>query len=363
MNILFILENYYPNIGGVETLFKSLCEALAKSGHKITVYTNKFDSTLKSKEEINGVKIIRAPFGNRYLFTFFGWLGAIKYSKGVNFIHTTSYNAAVPAFIAGVLRRKKVIITFHEVWGKLWFTLPYMNKFSLFLHYSFEQLLLKLPFHRFIGVSNTTSSRLKESGVNPSKIHTILNGIDYSLIDSQYQTPNENESYSFTFFGRLGISKGLDLLIPAFDLLQQENKKVKLNLIIPTTPEAFHNRIVSELNKRSLSEHVQVYSNLDTNRLNQLIANSNAVVIPSYSEGFCFAAVETMAIGTPIIATDKGALNEVINGKHIFITDLTVDAVKDGLSKAINGNWSYKSPIQYHLTDSIISYLKLYKQI
>ena len=181
MKILFVLENYYPNIGGVETLFKSLCESLAQSGYQIIVYTNKFDSNLEPEEHINNVKIIRAPFKNRYLFTLLGCIGAIKHAKGADIIHSTSYNAAIPAFIAALVRRKKVIITFHEVWGKLWFKLPFMNKLTLSLHYLFEQMLLKLPFHKFIGVSKTTSSRLIESGVSSKRVHTILNGIDSQL--------------------------------------------------------------------------------------------------------------------------------------------------------------------------------------
>ena len=39
MKILFVLENFYPNIGGVETLFKSLTEQLVREGHEVMVIT------------------------------------------------------------------------------------------------------------------------------------------------------------------------------------------------------------------------------------------------------------------------------------------------------------------------------------
>ena len=65
---------------------------------------------------------------------------------------------------------KKTVITFHEVWGRLWFKLPFMNRFALFLHYCFEQFLLRLPFNRFIAVSESTASRLLEEGVKPEDL-------------------------------------------------------------------------------------------------------------------------------------------------------------------------------------------------
>ena len=62
MKILFVLENHYPNIGGVETLFKSLTESLVKEGYTVTILTNQYDKSLKRKEVLNGVSIIRVPF-------------------------------------------------------------------------------------------------------------------------------------------------------------------------------------------------------------------------------------------------------------------------------------------------------------
>ena len=153
MKILFVLENHYPNIGGVETLFKNLTEALAENNIVVTVVTTQFDKKLLREETIKNVKIIRLPFYNRYIFTFLAFIPLLSYARKHDIIHTTSYNAGVPAFLAGLLTRTKTIITFHEVWGKLWFKLPYMNKLSLLLHYTFEKILLALPFSHYISVS------------------------------------------------------------------------------------------------------------------------------------------------------------------------------------------------------------------
>jgi len=128
MRILFVLENYYPNVGGVETLFKNLIEQLAEKGHQVKLITTQLNPEDPLEEKIGNIHIYRYPFRNRYIFTFFGVFPIYKLAKDCDLIHTTSYNAGVPAWLGAKLRRKKVVITFHEVWGKLWFDLPFMNK-------------------------------------------------------------------------------------------------------------------------------------------------------------------------------------------------------------------------------------------
>ena len=113
MKILYVVEHYHPYIGGVEKLFKTLCEEVAAKGDEVTVVTTLHNKSLQQKETLNGVSIRRIPVKNRYLFTFFGWIWILKYAKGKDLIHTTSYNAALPAFFTGLFMRKKVIVTFH----------------------------------------------------------------------------------------------------------------------------------------------------------------------------------------------------------------------------------------------------------
>ena len=63
-NIAFIYSRYFPFGGGVANAAKSLAEALAKEGNKVTFYTiHSGRSTLSSRQIIAGVHIdrIRIP--------------------------------------------------------------------------------------------------------------------------------------------------------------------------------------------------------------------------------------------------------------------------------------------------------------
>ena len=57
-SVLFVLENYVPHHGGVEVVFKNLCEGLAEAGHRITVLTHHLPGT-KREELVSGVRVVR----------------------------------------------------------------------------------------------------------------------------------------------------------------------------------------------------------------------------------------------------------------------------------------------------------------
>jgi glycosyltransferase involved in cell wall biosynthesis len=359
MQILFVLENYFPKIGGVETLFKKLIDALVAEGHDITVVTNKgWKGKMVSYE--NGAKIVRVPLINRYLFTFLAVFPVIYYARGKDLIHTTSYNAAVPAFFGAKIMRKKSIITFHEVWGKLWFDLPFMNKIIRYLHYLFEQMLLRFNFDKFIGVSSFTAEQLALNKVPKDKISYIYNGVVYKNRKARID-PNPDR-FEITFFGRLGISKGLDLLLDAIELVKHK-QGFHFNLIMPKEPAGFYKLIVRLIEQKGIGSSISLLHYLSDEDLEKVLTHTDAVVIPSYSEGFCFAAVESIAMQIPIISSAKGALKEVISGKYLEVEDFTAQAFAECFEKGKQGFWDESEIKYFHLHDTVNQYINLYHQM
>lgn len=363
MRILFILEYYDPHIGGVETLFKQLVQKLASESHSVVVITNKFRNDLDSIEKYENLTIRRYRFYNRYLFTFLAWIPAIKYARHSDIIHTTSFNAAIPARIAAKICNRKSIITFHELWSDLWFRLPWMNPISRRLHYNFEKIISKFNFDQFVAVSNYTSKCLLKAGVKESKVSTIYNGIDYNSFKAYQHAGNKNTKYSFLFFGRISYSKGMDLLIEAIEILKKENINFAVKMLVPNEETHITQWFDEQLEKRGLESLIDLNYNLPSQELFKTISESDCVVIPSYSEGFCFAAVETMAIGTPIISSGNAALNEVISGKFIEMSEFSPLGLSSAMKKAIKNDWSYSQPRRFPITETINQYLKLYRSL
>ena len=120
MKILFVCENYYPHLGGAEILFKNLAEGLSKQGHQVSVLTHQIKGT-KKIEALNNVEIHRiSSLDSRYLFTFTSIWKAIKMAQRHDLIQTTTFNGAFPAWLAGKISRRPVVITVHEVWAGKW---------------------------------------------------------------------------------------------------------------------------------------------------------------------------------------------------------------------------------------------------
>jgi glycosyltransferase involved in cell wall biosynthesis len=189
MRILFVLEHFHPYLGGAEHLFWTLAKALVAKGCKVAVVTTRFKKGLPKTEQIEGITIYRVDCYNRFLFSFFSLPVILRLLPEYDIVHTTSYNAALPAWIAARLSKKPVVITFHEVWGQLWWKLPYASFLERIAFYSWEQLLLKLSFNTFIAVSEFTKKALIEAGVPGHKVIRIYNGMDYTDFEGYTHTP------------------------------------------------------------------------------------------------------------------------------------------------------------------------------
>jgi len=362
MKILFVLENYYPNVGGLETLFKALVEKLAAAGHEITIITTKPFGGLPFKEILGNIKIIRLPFG-RYTYTLLGFIPIVFYIRKMDIIQTTSYNAGIPAILAGKIFRKKVVITFHEVWADLWEELPFMSKFSKWGHRLFERNLLRLPFDKFVAVSNATAAALQKAGIDEGKIEVIHNGIDYDEFSVVKKIPVANKEFNYLYFGRLGVSKGLDLILDAAVKFRTTNPNSKLTMIIPKNPKPFYKLFMNLVKEKELLDYIDFKHQLKYEEVLNELTKTDCAIIPSYSEGFSYAAVECIALETPIISSDRAALKEVVSGTYIKMQEQSADGLHNALVKAANGEWE-KSPIKkFHIADTITKYIHLYNKM
>jgi glycosyltransferase involved in cell wall biosynthesis len=311
MKILYVLEHYHPYIGGSERLFQDLAEKLSQEGHQVYVITSRFDRALPRHEVINKVKVVRIG-SNRFWFTILSIPSILQYAQKVDIIHTTTYNAALPTWIATRFIRKKVILTFHEVWGRLWFNLPYASFWERTAFYSFEKLVLTLPFDHYIAVSRYTQDSLIRSGIKKERISQIYNGLDYSEFESYSYRPPIAPPFQLVYFGRLGISKGIDLIVEAMAHLKREGYPVQLTMIVPTSPKSMWKRINQAIDSAQVRDLITFKHNMEREELFQFITGCHAVLVPSYSEGFCFTAVESATLGIPVIHSGKGALREVM---------------------------------------------------
>ena len=368
MKILFVLDNYVPYIGGAETVFQQLAEGLVRQGHQVKVVCPLVIKNSLKREQLNGVDIHRCQSGGRYLYTLLALPIVWRLARSADIVHTTTYNAAPVAWLVAKLQKKKVIITIHEILGKLWW--QKMNLLSAFFHWFFERSILFLPFDKLIAVSQYTQSCLEQRGINNRKITVIYHGVDYDFFDSQKanevkirQKLNLKDNFTYLFFGRPGISKGLEYLIRAVPFIKEKIKESKLILILGSEPHDRFRMIKQLILKLGISQEIILLGSVPRQELPDYLAAANCVVIPSLSEGFGFSAAESCAMNQPVVVSRVGALPEVVSSRVVWVKPRDSQSIAEGIIKVFQKKWQEIPPKRFSWEKSITRYLKLYQSL
>lgn len=349
MKIAFLSDSIYPyNKGGKETRSYELATQLAKRNYEVHFYTMKFwkgkDVIKKNGFYFHGIcKNYPLYIGKRRSIKqgiIFG-LSAFKLLKEdfdvLDADHMVFFHL-FPAKLACLIKRKPLIITWHEVWGlKYW--LSYMGKKGI-LGYSIERLSSFLP-DKIISVSKHTTEKLvKYLRVKPKKISTIPNAINIKKIRN---IKPAKETSDVIFVGRLNEHKNIDVLIKSIKILAEKNLKIKC-IIIGDGPEKEN---LQELTKQlSLTNNIIFKGFIEKHEdVLSLIKSSKVFCLPSTREGFGIALIEANSCGIPVITTnhkDNASKTLIKEGKNGFVCNLNEKAFADNVKIVIKNSKSMK---------------------
>ena len=126
------------------------------------------------------------------------------------------------------------------------------------------------------------------------------------------------------YVGGISPHKNLDTLIEGFAQVVSEPRcqDVRLILVGDYTNDVFHTcyeELRQQTARLGICDRVQFAGFVADADLASLYASTQAFVFPSYLEGFGLPAVEAMACGTAVVASNRGSLPEVLNGAgHLF---------------------------------------------
>ncbi len=378
MKILFVCENYHPFYGGAETLFKNLAEGFSKKGHQVSVLTHRLKNTPK-KESINQVEVQRvSSAGSRYVFTFSSLFQAIRMAGKHDLIQTTTFNGAFPAWLAGKITGKPVVLTVHEVWVGKWRSVTGFSGIKCTIHDLLERMLYLFPFYRYVCVSESTQKDLLRRGIAPEKVNVIYNGLDYGFWDpkkvKKYEIGKVQEElglrdkYVFFCWGRPGNSKGFEYAIRAFPLVVKEKKDAMLLLML-SSASSYRQKyrelagLVKEINRKTGSENIKMVPSSGKEELRALLRAVDCVVVPSLAEGFGFSTIEAAAMGKPVIASDAGSLPEVVSGKHLFFSSKNHLDLAEKMASALRDKFNISSARRFEWNYCIEKYIAAYSRL
>lgn len=160
-------------------------------------------------------------------------------------------------------------------------------------------------------------------GVPLDKVILIPNGVDITpfqgcpaerVRDLRAQYAPNGEKLLF-FIGRITPEKGVQVLLHALPSLRRRYPNVRL-LVAGKNSEQMQ-PLVDEL---GIGEAVELLGFIDSETRNCLYRAVDAAIFPSLYEPFGIVALEAMAAGCNVIASDVGGLGEVVDHRRTGLT-------------------------------------------
>ncbi len=408
MNILYVVHNYYPAIGGVEWLIKNLSEKLCQKGHSVQVIATNATSceSYNSKDQvhpiltpgrevINGVKILRVPFvgGGILLIKVLRMLSALFYKFHLpfhGFMRALLQGPLSPsmllevlkspcdlivasplptlnvlyAFIGGKMKRKPIVVIpcFHveDKWG-------FDRK--LFYH------ILK-GANRVITLTEYEKGFLMSKGVKEEKMDVLGVGIDPNLYQNKRDLRKEygiGQSPVVLFAGQLAFNKGIEDLIKAMKIIWEEGPDPFL--VIAGSPTIYFPHLSAMINglPPNFKQKTILISGFPEEEKGSIFNMANVFVSVSKFESFGIVYLEAWLHRKPVIGCLQGASSTLIeDGKDGMLVRFNkpkelASAIKellyDGNLQSRLGENGYYKVMQKYQWENIVkgyeaSYLK-----
>jgi len=302
LKILLCSYWFYPSFGGVETVSKILAEEFVKAGATVTVVTDTpADSSDLPGESTLGYSVVRRPSRKQ--------LQALAKQSDVILQNMISLR-----FLASAIFSGKPIFILHQSWmrrnsgkrgpenyAKLFFTLMCRN----------------------VAISRAIAASL------PKKSTIIGNPFESSEFEVLRQQPKDKD---IVFMGRLVSDKGCDLLITALADLKSRGLTPSVT-VIGDGPEA--GPLKASAVQLGIADQIEFTGALREGR-GELVARHKIMAVPStWAEPFGIVALEGIASGCAIVASENGGLTDSVGPCGLFFPNGDADKLSAALQRLL----------------------------
>ncbi|MFX1520239.1 MAG: glycosyltransferase family 4 protein [Promethearchaeota archaeon] len=321
MKICMLVEQWFPQVGGVENHVRFLTKNLTKAGHEVHIVVRNL--RLKGmtpqkieKEFMKSVTITRlgpaSIFENDVGRVLYAALSSLKVIKDESFdiIHAHSFTATIPALLGKHVLKIPTILTMHTSHFRKWYSITKRVLRSEIYSAIERKTLFNNRFDRIITVNKSLIETAMKLGVSKDKLTYIPNAIELEEFDSYNLDVNaSSQEKTVLFVGRLTPVKGLHILLRAISLVLDKSKHYKF-LIVGEGP--LKDDLTKYIYKKNLQEHVYLLGVQTGQDLIRLYKTSNVVVLSSYAEGCPVSVLEAWGAGLPVVATSAGGTKEIV---------------------------------------------------
>ncbi|GGG13078.1 LPS biosynthesis protein RfbU [Lysinibacillus alkalisoli] len=300
MKKILIISNMYPTDNHLSfgIFVKNQVRALEEAGMNVVIAVNDDPTTGKwpviKKYMKWGLKTLTTAFRQR---------------KQISVTHAHyAFPSGMLALIVKRLFGIPYVVTAHG--GDI----ERMAKKSTRLH-NWTETILKNSEH-VIAVGPVLAEQIEHDfSIPKEKISVLSMGVNRRIfypIDkniAREQVHLAQDAFHFLFVGNVIEQKGVEELVQAFQMVKTScEKPVKLTIIGARRDEGFQKKL-----QPFIDEDVQFIDPLAQQELVKWFQAADVFVLPSHLEGFGLVALEALAAGTPVIATQVGGLVSLLN--------------------------------------------------
>jgi glycosyltransferase involved in cell wall biosynthesis len=275
MKILITSHFFWPSVGGVQTFIEILAKEFVKLGHEVILVTHTLNDSSETKKF--PYRIFRQP-SHLKILKLIKWAD-IFFQNGINL-----------KYIWGnCFYNKPCFIVFHGPIGQ-------------------EGIIHDLKYF-FLG---------KYSTISVSKgITKLLGDIPYEVIHNPFANdqfkltvPITKRKKHLVFLGRLIKEKGAEIVIDSLIKLRKKGKQYSLTIIGEGTEKK---ALIKKVADNNLSDQIKIVGKKSGAELVNLLNEHQIMIIPSnYPEAFGIVALEGIACGCSIIASNAFGLPEAV---------------------------------------------------
>jgi teichuronic acid biosynthesis glycosyltransferase TuaC len=194
-----------------------------------------------------------------------------------------------------------------------------------------------------IAVSAALKKAMLALGIRPRKIAVIPNGVDarrfYPIAkDTARRKLNlEEVGPLIVAVGALVPSKGHELLIRAFAQISPQNPRLQLYIIGEGPLRPVLEKLITKL---GIDDGVHLPGKKPNEELPLWFSAADISCLASAREGWPNVVMESLACGTPVVATRVGGIPEIIAGPEFgILVDQSVESVAFGIEQALSKRW------------------------
>jgi glycosyltransferase involved in cell wall biosynthesis len=200
--------------------------------------------------------------------------------------------------------------------------------------------------NHIIAVCDTLKQEIVKLGVNGRKVSVIQNGVaidEFYPIDKNYARETlslPNHSKIILSVGSLIPRKGFDLIIEAMPQLIRHFADIGL-YIIGDGPLRRH--LQQKIARLKLDPYVKCIGEIPNHELRMWYGAADVFCLASSREGWPNVIMESLACGTPVVATNVWGTPEILTSPTVgILVERTPESIFKGLLNALDKEWDRK---------------------